>query len=134
MNAFVVSPSSFMKEDDTMAQTIRSVLLAAVAASMPAMVPVVAMAQAGTETAPAPTANSAASEVGRNPPSATSRSGQRVEPSDKLWNNPRTVQEQPGTQPPANNETTSHKRMRDSYGRSSHGGDKTPSPADSGEQ
>lgn len=119
-----------MKEDDTMTKTMHSALLAAVIAS----VPVMAVAQTGTETVPAPTANSAASEVGRNPPSATSRSGQRVEPSDKLWNNPRTVQEQPGTQPPANNETTSHKRMRDSYGRSSHGGDKTPSPADSGEQ
>lgn len=123
-----------MKEDDTMKKTMRFTLLAAVVAGMPVMAPVMAMAQTDTETVPAPTANSAASEVGKNPPSATSRSGQRVEPSDKLWNNPRTVQEQPGTQPPTNNETTSHKRMRDSYGRSSHGGNKTPSPADSGEQ
>ncbi|MBE7728472.1 hypothetical protein F1542_01600 [Komagataeibacter sp. FXV3] len=123
-----------MKEYDTMANTMRSALLATIMASMPVMTPVMAMAQTDMETVPAPTAGSAASEVGKNPPSATSRNGQRVEPSDKLWNNPRTVQEQPGTQPPTNDETTHHKRMRDSYGRSSHGGNKTPSPADSSEQ
>ena len=115
-----------------MKKTLHPVLLAAFMAGTPVM----AMAQAGTETVPAPTANSAASEVGRNPPSATSPSGQRVEPSDKLWNNPRTVTEQPGTQPPDNNTTspTGHQHMHDSYGRSSRGGNKTPSPADSGEQ
>ncbi|KPH88198.1 hypothetical protein LU298_05070 [Komagataeibacter intermedius] len=118
-----------------MTKTMHSALLAAVIAS----VPVMAVAQTGTETVPAPTANSAASEVGRNPPSATAPNGQRVEPSDKLWNNPRTVDEQPGTQPPttdngASTQSTHHKHMRDSYGRSSRGGNKTPSPADSGEQ
>ncbi|MCE2578604.1 hypothetical protein NO263_09595 [Gluconacetobacter entanii] len=66
-------------------------------------VPTLAAAQ--TATPPAPTANSAASEVGRNPPSATDSTGNRVNPSDKLWNNPRTVTEQPGTQPPPNSGT-----------------------------
>ncbi|MBT0675814.1 hypothetical protein HPC44_03880 [Komagataeibacter oboediens] len=123
-----------MKADDTMTKTMHSALLAAFIAS----VPVMAVAQTGTETVPAPTADSAASEVGRNPPSATAPNGQRVEPSDKLWNNPRTVDEQPGTQPPTSSDTstrsTHHKHMHDSYGRSNRGGNKTPSPADSGEQ
>ncbi|GFE92915.1 hypothetical protein [Acetobacter persici] len=66
--------------------------------------PVIAMAQA-TETAPTqgtPTANSAASQVGKAPPAAQDENGKRVEPSQKLWNNPRTEAEQPGTQPPSN--------------------------------
>ncbi|MBO1324980.1 hypothetical protein K2X14_07475 [Acetobacter sp. TBRC 12305] len=63
--------------------------------------PALALAQAGSNTAP--TANSAASQVGKSPPAAQDKSGKRVEPSDKLWNNPRTVDEQPGTQPPPNN-------------------------------
>ncbi|POF63340.1 hypothetical protein [Novacetimonas maltaceti] len=63
-------------------------------------VPTLAVAQPATP--PAPTADSAASAVGRNPPSATDSTGNRVNPSDKLWNNPRTVTEQPGTQPPSN--------------------------------
>lgn len=74
----------------------RSICVLATLAGVPAL----ALAQPATP--PAPTANSAASEVGRNPPSATDNSGNRVNPSDKLWNNPRTVTEQPGTQPPPN--------------------------------
>ncbi|RFD19803.1 hypothetical protein DY926_09250 [Komagataeibacter melaceti] len=108
-----------------MANTLRSTLLAAIVASVPAM----AMAQSDMGNEPAPTANSAASEVGRNPPSATTPNGKRVEPSDKLWNNPRTVSEQPGTQPPPNGSTTHH-HDHGSEGRSSRGGNKTPSPAD----
>ncbi|MFT8418194.1 MAG: hypothetical protein ABF636_05085 [Acetobacter sp.] len=54
-------------------------------------------------TAPAaPTAGSAAAQVGQTPPAALDENGKRVEPSQKLWNNPRTQAEQPGTQPPAN--------------------------------
>lgn len=120
-----------------MAKTFRSALLATLIASAPAM----ALAQSDMQTNPAPTADSAASEVGKNPPSATSNSGKRVEPSDKLWNNPRTVDEQPGTQPPASGSggtgTTGSGRHRHGgaeAGRSSHGGNKTPSPADSSEQ
>ncbi|WP_239021372.1 hypothetical protein [Novacetimonas cocois] len=67
-------------------------------------VPSIALAQ--TTPPPQPNADSAASEVGKNPPSATDRNGQRIDPSDKLWNNPRTVREQPGTQPPPNDSTT----------------------------
>ncbi|MCE2575160.1 hypothetical protein [Komagataeibacter sp. FNDCR2] len=111
-----------------MVKTLHSTLLAAVMFGVPAM----AMAQTGPMDEPAPTANSAASEVGKNPPSATSRSGKRVEPSDKLWNNPRTVSEQPGTQPPPN-DTSMHHHEHGSEGRSSRGGDKTPSPADRGD-
>ena len=74
----------------------RSICVLATLAGVPAL----ALAQPATP--PAPTANSAASEVGRNPPSATDTNGNRVNPSDKLWNNPRTVTEQPGTQPPSN--------------------------------
>ncbi|WP_239019441.1 hypothetical protein [Novacetimonas pomaceti] len=66
--------------------------------------PSIALAQ--TTPPPQPNADSAASAVGKNPPSATDRSGQRIDPSDKLWNNPRTVNEQPGTQPPPNDSTT----------------------------
>lgn len=50
----------------------------------------------------APTADSAASQVGQAPPAALDEHGKHVEPSQKLWNNPRTVAEQPGTQPPTN--------------------------------
>ncbi len=50
----------------------------------------------------APTAGSAAAQVGQVPPAAQDENGRRVEPSQKLWNNPRTEAEQPGTQPPAN--------------------------------
>ncbi|MCE2563222.1 hypothetical protein [Komagataeibacter sp. FNDCF1] len=119
-----------------MAKTIRSALLATLIVSAPAM----AVAQSSMQENPAPTASSAASEVGRNPPSATSSSGKRVEPSDKLWNNPRTVNEQPGTQPPSNTDTSGsgtgmhHRHGGAEAGRSSHGGNKTPSPADSSEQ
>ncbi|AZV37711.1 hypothetical protein CFR75_02715 [Komagataeibacter xylinus] len=126
-----------MKEDTTMKKILQFTLLAGVVASVPAL----AIAQSDMGGAPAPTANSAASQVGRNPPSATSTNGQRVEPSDKLWNNPRTVGEQPGTQPPDNNDpsgsATPHGHSHThpgSEGRSSRGGDKTPSPADSSEQ
>ncbi|GBQ47595.1 hypothetical protein ACM0P6_00995 [Komagataeibacter sucrofermentans] len=121
-----------------MKKILHSTLLAAVVASVPAL----AVAQSSAQpNEPAPTANSAASQVGRNPPSATSTNGQRVEPSDKLWNNPRTVGEQPGTQPPNNNDSSgsatpyghSHTHPG-SEGRSSRGGNKTPSPADSSEQ
>ncbi|AXY23829.1 hypothetical protein [Komagataeibacter saccharivorans] len=111
-----------------MKKTIHAALLAAVVASMPAM----AMAQTEPSSGPAPTADSAASAVGKSPSSATTSSGKRVEPSDKLWNNPRTVSEQPGTQPPANAGT--HRTLPGSEGRSSRGGNKTPSPSDSGEQ
>ncbi|MBL7240656.1 hypothetical protein ACOZ4Y_03325 [Komagataeibacter rhaeticus] len=114
-----------------MAKTIRSALLAALIASTPAL----ALAQSDMQTGPAPTADSAASQVGRNPPSATSPSGGRVEPSDRLWNNPRTVSEQPGTQPPASTSSGGmHRHGGAEAGRSSRGGNKTPSPADSSEQ
>ena len=114
-----------------MAKTIRSALLATLIASAPAM----ALAQSDMQTNPSPTADSAASQVGKNPPSATSPSGKREEPSDKLWNNPRTVSEQPGTQPPASGSSGGMQRHRGAEaGRSSHGGNKTPSPADSSEQ
>ncbi|GBR20594.1 hypothetical protein LV564_07805 [Komagataeibacter nataicola] len=120
-----------------MKKILHSTLLAAVVASVPAL----AVAQSDMGGGESPTANSAASQVGRNPPSATSTNGQRVEPSDKLWNNPRTVGEQPGTQPPDNNDpsgsATPHGHSHThpgSEGRSSRGGNKTPSPADSGEQ
>nr|WP_298797930.1 hypothetical protein [uncultured Acetobacter sp.] len=66
--------------------------------------PTIALAQA-TESIPAPgapTANSAASQVGKVPQAAQDQNGNRVEPSHKLWNNPRTEAEQPGTQPPSN--------------------------------
>ncbi|AQU86111.1 hypothetical protein B0W47_00090 [Komagataeibacter nataicola] len=126
-----------MKENTTMKKILHSTLLAAVVASVPAL----AVAQSDMGGGESPTANSAASQVGRNPPSATSTNGQRVEPSDKLWNNPRTVGEQPGTQPPDNNDpsgsATPHGHSHThpgSEGRSSRGGNKTPSPADSGEQ
>ncbi|MFT8674860.1 MAG: hypothetical protein ABF990_06725 [Acetobacter sp.] len=62
--------------------------------------PALALAQTAATTPP--TADSAASQVGKTPPAALDKSGKRVEPSDKLWNNPRTVDEQPGTQPPSN--------------------------------
>ena len=113
-----------------MTRIFRSGLLATFIASAPAM----ALAQSDMQTNPAPTANSAASEVGRNPPSATSRSGKRVEPSAKLWNNPRTVNAQPGTQPPASGSDGHYRHGGAEAGRSSHGGNKTPSPADSSEQ
>ncbi|GBR31343.1 hypothetical protein AA0473_2512 [Acetobacter orleanensis NRIC 0473] len=66
--------------------------------------PAIALAQAteNTLTQGVPTANSAASQVGKVPPAALDKSGKRVEPSQKLWNNPRTEAEQPGTQPPSN--------------------------------
>ncbi|MBV1836151.1 hypothetical protein [Acetobacter estunensis] len=83
-----------------MNRTTKFALIAAFALGQPVM----AMAQATSEGNIPPTAGDAAAQVGRNPPSATSESGQRVEPSDKLWNNPRTVHEQPGTQPPANSD------------------------------
>ncbi len=128
-----------MKEDTTMKKILQFTLLAGVVASVPALA--VAQSSAMPSEQPAPTANSAASQVGRNPPSATSTNGQRVEPSDKLWNNPRTVGEQPGTQPPDNNDSsgsaTPHGHSHThpgSEGRSSRGGNKTPSPADSSEQ
>lgn len=54
------------------------------------------------EASTAPTAGSAAAQVGQTPPAALDENGKRVEPSQKLWNNPRTEAEQPGTQPPAN--------------------------------
>lgn len=62
--------------------------------------PAFAFAQAdNTKT---PTADSAAAQVGKVPPAAQDENGKRVEPSKKLWNNPRTEAEQPGTQPPPN--------------------------------
>lgn len=49
-----------------------------------------------------PTAEGAASQVEKSPKAALDENGKRVEPSEKLWNNPRTQAEQPGTQPPSN--------------------------------
>lgn len=68
------------------------------------MAPTLALAQTTqSDSVPgAPTANSAASQVGKVPPAAKDENGNRVEPSHKLWNNPRTEAEQPGTQPPSN--------------------------------
>lgn len=61
--------------------------------------PGLAMAQ---QAPAAPTADSAAAQVGQSPKAALDENGKRVEPSEKLWTNPRTKAEQPGTQPPPN--------------------------------
>ncbi|MCP1242203.1 hypothetical protein GOB86_06715 [Acetobacter lambici] len=61
-----------------------------------------AFAQDSSTPPTAPTAGSAAAQVGQTPPAALDENGKRVEPSQKLWNNPRTEAEQPGTQPPPN--------------------------------
>ena len=68
------------------------------------MAPTLALAQTtqSDSVSGTPTANSAASQVGKVPPAAKDENGKRVEPSHKLWNNPRTEAEQPGTQPPSN--------------------------------
>lgn len=83
-----------------MPSKLQSMTLAAALLVAPAL----AMAQAteNTPTQGVPTADSAASQVGKAPPAALDENGKRVEPSQKLWNNPRTEAEQPGTQPPSN--------------------------------
>ncbi len=73
---------------------VYSLLLGATLVATPAL--------AQDNTATSPTANSAASQVGQPPPAALDSNGKQVEPSQKLWNNPRTEAEQPGTQPPPN--------------------------------
>lgn len=69
-----------------------------------------ALAQATGGSEVAPTAESAAQQVGKSPASAKTKSGKRIEPSQKLWNNPRTVAEQPGSMPPANKTTNDHSK------------------------
>ncbi|NHN87394.1 hypothetical protein [Acetobacter conturbans] len=64
-----------------------------------------AFAQATSKSGVPPTAEGAAAQVGKSPASAKTKTGKRVEPSQKLWNNPRTVSEQPGTTPPPNQGT-----------------------------
>lgn len=49
-----------------------------------------------------PTADSAASQVGKTSHSTLDENGKQVEPSHKLKANPLTEAEQPGTQPPPN--------------------------------
>ncbi|WP_338332267.1 hypothetical protein [Acetobacter sp. LMG 32666] len=63
-----------------------------------------AFAQENSTPPSAPTAGSAAAQVGQTPPAALDENGKWVEPSQKLWNNPRTEAEQPGTQPPSNDQ------------------------------
>lgn len=80
-----------------MQKIFTSMLLGASLSVMPAL----AMAQDNSGTPP--TAEGAASRQGQ-PPSkaAVGPNGEHVDPSKKLWSNPRTVDEQPGTQPPSN--------------------------------
>ncbi|MFT9384402.1 MAG: hypothetical protein ABF553_07295 [Acetobacter orientalis] len=79
-----------------MALTMRMALLGASFVLAPSL----ALAQ--EQGASAPTADSAAAQVGKSPKAALDENGKRVEPSKKLWTNPRTEAEQPGTQPPSN--------------------------------
>ncbi|WP_185332869.1 hypothetical protein [Acetobacter pasteurianus] len=87
-----------MTKEYPMQKILTSMLLGASLSVMPAL----AMAQDNNNGAP-PTAEGAASMQGQ-PPSkaAVGPNGEHVDPSKKLWSNPRTVDEQPGTQPPSN--------------------------------
>ncbi|KDE19981.1 hypothetical protein CSR02_01580 [Acetobacter pomorum] len=80
-----------------MQKVIASMLLGASLSVLPAL----AMAQDNTGNPP--TANGAAAQQGKPPSSAAEGpNGEHVDPSKKLWSNPRTIDEQPGTQPPSN--------------------------------
>ena len=80
-----------------MQKILTSMLLGASLSVMPAL----AMAQDNSGTPP--TAEGAASQQGKAPSKAAEGpNGEHVDPSKKLWSNPRTVDEQPGTQPPSN--------------------------------
>ncbi|MDN7353043.1 hypothetical protein [Acetobacter senegalensis] len=79
-----------------MAIRLHSLLLGAALIAAPAF----ALAQ--DDSSKPPTADSAASQVGKPPPAAVDKNGKRIDPSKKLWTNPRTEAEQPGTQPPPN--------------------------------
>lgn len=69
--------------------------------------PQLSFAQTASKNSAPPTAESAAEQVGKNPVAAKTKAGTRIEPSQKLWNNPRTVSEQPGSNPPSNKTTNS---------------------------
>ncbi|WP_086651554.1 hypothetical protein [Acetobacter cibinongensis] len=84
----------FVKEADSMALRIQTLVLGTALLLAPGF----ALAQEQQT----PTADSAAAQVGKSPKAALDENGKRIEPSEKLWNNPRTKAEQPGTQPPSN--------------------------------
>lgn len=90
-------------------------------------------AQATGRSDVAPTAESAAQQVGKSPASAKTNHGKRIEPSQKLWNNPRTVAEQPGSVPPANKTTNDHSKPLSS-GEHEKDGPQKPQSSDSNEQ
>lgn len=69
--------------------------------------PQIGFAQTASKNSIPPTAESAAKQVGKSPVAAKTKEGVRIEPSQKLWNNPRTVSEQPGSMPPSNKTTNS---------------------------
>lgn len=79
-----------------MAIRFYSLLLGATLVAAPAF----ALAQ--DDSGKPPTADSAAAQVGKSPSAAQDKDGKRIDPSKKLWTNPRTQAEQPGTQPPPN--------------------------------
>lgn len=78
------------------------------------------LALAQEQGATAPTADSAAAQVGQSPKAALDENGKRIEPSKKLWNNPRTEAEQPGTQPPANTDSAKVKHHSGHHGHAHH--------------
>lgn len=101
-----------------MALTMRMALLGASFVLAPSL----ALAQ--EQGASAPTADSAAAQVGKSPKAALDENGKRVEPSKKLWTNPRTEAEQPGTQPPSNAAPADSGKTKHRSGHHGHKADK----------